>query len=92
MQAIWNGKVIAQSDETVVVESNHYFPRSSLADECFSQSNKSTHCPWKGDATYLSVTVEGEVNTDAAWFYASPKDAAKEIAGMVSFWRGVKVS
>jgi uncharacterized protein (DUF427 family) len=84
MQAIWNGKVIAQSDETVVVESNHYFPRSSLADECFSQSNKSTHCPWKGDATYLSVTV--------AWFYASPKDAAKEIAGMVSFWRGVKVS
>ena len=92
MQAVWNGKIIAQSNETVVVDSNHYFPRSALAEEFFLQSSKTTHCPWKGDASYLSVTVDGEVNADAAWYYPSPKEAAQQISGMVAFWRGVEVS
>lgn len=91
MQAIWNGKVIAQSDETVIVESNHYFPRSTLSEEYFSASTKSTHCPWKGDSSYLSITVDGEINADAAWYYPTPKDAAQNITGMVAFWRGVEV-
>ena len=92
MKAIWNGKVVAESDDTVVVESNHYFPRESLVAEYFSASDKSTHCPCKGDASYLSLSVEGKSNPDAAWFYAKPKEKAQEIAGRVAFWRGVEVS
>tara|TARA_R110002110_G_scaffold66978_1_gene183094 strand:+ start:194807 stop:195088 length:282 start_codon:yes stop_codon:yes gene_type:complete len=91
MKAIWNGQVVAQSDDTVVVESNHYFPRESLVSDYFTASSKSTHCPWKGDANYLSITVDERTNEDAAWFYATPKDAAKNIAGRVAFWRGVEV-
>lgn len=92
MKAIWNGAVVAQSDDTVIVESNHYFPRESIVDEYFSDSSTSTHCPWKGEASYLSITVNGETNQDAAWYYPVPKDAAKNIAGRVAFWRGVQVT
>ena len=92
MKAIWKGQVIAESDDTVVVESNHYFPRDSIRSEFFIASDKSTHCPWKGDASYLSVQVGDETNADAAWYYATPKEAAKDITGRVAFWRGVEVT
>ena len=92
MRARWNGKVIAESDDTVVVESNHYFPRESIAEEHFEPSDTSSHCPWKGEASYFSLNVDGETNPDAAWYYPEPKDAAREIKGMVAFWRGVEVS
>ncbi|MDB4261540.1 DUF427 domain-containing protein [bacterium] len=92
MKAMWKGQVLAESSDTVVVESNHYFPRDSLVEDYFTQSDKTTHCPWKGDASYLSVQVEGDVNPDAAWYYPQPKDAAQEIAGRVAFWRGVVVT
>lgn len=91
MKAIWNGKVIAQSDETVIVESNHYFPRSSIVDEYFSGSSKTTHCPWKGDSNYFNIEVDGSSNLNGAWSYLEPKEAAKEIANMVAFWNGVEV-
>lgn len=91
MKAIWNDTVLAESDSTVVVENNHYFPRESLNAEFFTQSSKTTHCPWKGDASYLSVLVDGQTNADAAWYYASPSAAAAEIKDRVAFWRGVKV-
>jgi len=92
MKAIWNNKVIAESDATVIVESNHYFPRDSIIDKYFSESNKTSYCPWKGNAKYFSITVDGEINRDAAWYYPEPKDKAREIAGKVAFWRGVTVS
>ncbi len=92
MKAIWNGRVIAESDATVVVESNHYFPRASIYGEYFEESSTTTHCPWKGDAQYFSVVVDGEKNLDAAWHYPDPKPAAKEISGRIAFWRGVEVT
>jgi uncharacterized protein (DUF427 family) len=92
MKAIWNGTVVAQSDDTVVVESNHYFPREAIVGEYFTDSTKLTHCPWKGDASYLSITVGEDTNPDAAWFYATPKDAAKNIEGRVAFRREVLVT
>ncbi|MCX2982005.1 DUF427 domain-containing protein [Halieaceae bacterium IMCC14734] len=92
MKAVWNGTVLAQSDATVVVESNHYFPRDSIVKEYFQESSKTTHCPWKGDANYYSITVDGKTNTDAAWHYDTPKDGASEIAGMVAFYGSVEVS
>ena len=92
MKAIWKGQILAESDETVVVESNHYFPSSSLNMEYFKQSDTKTHCFWKGEASYYSIVVDGEVNKDAAWYYPSPKEAAKEITGRVAFWRGVEVT
>jgi uncharacterized protein (DUF427 family) len=91
MKAIWNGKVLAESDETVVVEGNHYFPRESVKEEFFEESATHTTCPWKGEASYFNVVADGRVNKDAAWFYPEPKDAAKEIRGRVAFWKGVKV-
>jgi uncharacterized protein (DUF427 family) len=91
MRAIWNGKTIAQSDDTVVVEGNHYFPRASLVEGCFVDSDTHTVCGWKGTASYLSVVVDGKTNTDAAWYYPQPKPAAAQIAGRVAFWRGVSV-
>tara|TARA_B100000609_G_C16995174_1_gene320734 strand:- start:56 stop:349 length:294 start_codon:yes stop_codon:yes gene_type:complete len=91
MRAIWNDTVIAASDDTVVVEGNHYFPRDSLTEDCFTPSTHHTVCPWKGTASYLNVVVDGAVNENAAWFYPTPKDAAAEIAGRVAFWRGVQV-
>ena len=92
MKATWNGQVIAESDDTVVVESNHYFPSNTLVEKFFEKSQTTTHCPWKGDASYFSINVDSEKNADAAWYYPSPKDAAKNITGMVAFWRGVEVS
>lgn len=91
MKAIWNGTVVAESDDTVVVEGNHYFPEGALRREYFTFSNHKTTCPWKGQASYLSLLVDGEMNADAAWFYADPKPEAEEIHGRVAFWKGVKV-
>lgn len=91
MRASWKGAVLAESDETVVVEGNQYFPSDSINREHFRESETHTVCPWKGTASYYDVVVGGEVNKDAAWFYPEPKDAAKEIKDRVAFWRGVKV-
>ncbi|MCJ8165249.1 DUF427 domain-containing protein [Pontibacter sp. E15-1] len=91
MKAIWNETVVAESSETIVIEGNHYFPPHALNKAHFEESNKQTHCPWKGEASYYHVTVQGEVNQDAAWYYPSPKDAASEIKDHVAFWKGVKV-
>ncbi|HEX6222712.1 MAG TPA: DUF427 domain-containing protein [Acidimicrobiia bacterium] len=90
-KAIWNGKVLAESDETVIVEGNHYFPPESVNKEYFSGSDKNTRCFWKGTASYYDVEVDGEVNQDAAWYYPTPSDAAAEIKDYVAFWRGVRV-
>lgn len=92
VQASWNGQVIADSDDTVVVEGNHYFPPESIRMEFFMPSVTTTNCPWKGVASYYTVTVDGKENKDAAWYYKTPKDAAKQIAGRVAFWKGVKVT
>jgi uncharacterized protein (DUF427 family) len=91
MRAIWNGQVIAESDETIVVEGNHYFPAGAVKQEFFSHSPTHTTCPWKGIASYYTIEVDGQTNKDAAWYYPTPKDAAKQIAGYVAFWRGVQV-
>lgn len=91
MKAIWNNQIIAESDETVVVEGNQYFPPSSINSEYFKPSQTHTTCPWKGKASYYSLEVNGESNKDAAWFYPEPKPAAREIQGYVAFWKGVKV-
>ncbi|MFI8481311.1 DUF427 domain-containing protein [Pseudomonas sp. NPDC078700] len=92
MQAIWNNTVIAQSDATVVVEGNHYFPADSIVSQYFKPSDHSSHCPWKGQAQYYSLEVEGKHNADAAWYYPEPKDAAAKIRGYVAFWKGVSIS
>ncbi len=92
MRAEWNGAVLAESDDTVVVEGNHYFPRESLVDGRFSPSEKTSFCPWKGAASYFDVTVDDDVNPAAAWYYPEPKRAAAEIHDRVAFWRGVTVS
>lgn len=91
MKAIWNGAVIAQSDTTEVVEGNHYFPESSLNREFITFSNHHTMCSWKGQASYYSLLVNGEMNTDAAWYYPNPKPEADNIKGHVAFWKGVKI-
>ncbi len=92
MRATWNGAVIAESDDTVVVEGNHYFPLESVDPAVLRDSSLTTVCPWKGIASYYSLEVHGQVNRDAAWFYASPKDAAKQIHGRVAFWKGVQIT
>lgn len=91
MKAIWNGTVLAESDQTVVVEGNHYFPPDSLNRDFFVGSTTHTTCPWKGEASYFSVVVDGQENTDAAWTYPNPSAAAQEIKDHVAFWRGVTV-
>ena len=92
MKATWNGAVLAESEQTLVVEGNHYFPVDSLNKELFVDSATHSNCPWKGVASYFSVVVDGKTNADAAWYYPEPKDAAKQIKGHVAFWKGVKVS
>jgi len=92
MQATWNGAVIAQSYDTVVVEGNHYFPESSLNRDYITFSNHKTTCAWKGQASYYSLIVNGELNADAAWYYADPKPEAEAVKGRVAFWKGVKVA
>ena len=91
VQAIWHDTVIAESDETVVVEGNHYFPPSSVKTEFFTPVDTTTVCPWKGTASYYDVVVDGDTNAGAAWYYPAPKDAAAEIKDHVAFWKGVTV-
>jgi uncharacterized protein (DUF427 family) len=91
MRAIWHDTVLAQSDDTVVVEGNHYFPAASLRTDHFRPSDRHSTCPWKGEASYYDVVVGGAVNPAAAWYYPEPKPAAREIAGRVAFWQGVEV-
>ncbi|MEO5608947.1 MAG: DUF427 domain-containing protein [Ornithinibacter sp.] len=91
MRAIWNDKVIAESDATVVVEGNHYFPLASVDQEVLRPSSTQSVCPWKGTASYWSLEVDGQSNTDAAWVYREPKDAAAQIKDHVAFWKGVTV-
>lgn len=90
-KAIWNGVVLAESDETIVVEGNHYFPPDSVNWEHFEDSDAHTVCPWKGVASYYNVKEDGNVNKNAAWYYPDPKPAAEEIKDYVAFWRGVRV-
>ena len=90
-QAIWNGAVLAESDQTRVVEGNHYFPRDAIKAEYLQPSETHTICPWKGLASYYDVVVDGKVNRDAAWFYPEPKQAAQEIQDYIAFWHGVQV-
>ena len=91
MKAIWNDAVVAESDETIVIEGNHYFPPESVDMTFFEDSGTHTVCPWKGTASYRTVVVDGQRNADAAWYYPEPKDAAAEIAGYFAFWKGVTV-
>ena len=91
MRAVWRDAVLAESDDTVVVEGNHYFPPDSIRGEYFRPSDTHSTCPWKGVASYYDVVVGGEVNRDAAWYYPEPKEAAKHVEGHVAFWKGVKV-
>ena len=91
MKAIWNNEVIAESNETIVVEGNHYFPPSSINKDFIKESDTHSVCPWKGTASYYSLTVNGEENADAAWFYPETSDLAKNIKGYVAFWKGVKI-
>jgi len=91
MKAIWNDTILADSDDTVVVEGNHYFPADSLNRALFKDSAKQTTCGWKGVASYYSLEVDGQSNPDAAWYYPEPKPAADNIQGRVAFWRGVKI-
>ncbi len=90
-RAIWNGTVLAESTECEVVEGNQYFPPTAINQAYFQPSNTHTVCGWKGTASYYDIVVDGKVNKDAAWYYPEPKDAAKNIAGYVAFWRGVTV-
>ncbi len=92
MKAIWNNQVLASSDQTVVVEGNHYFPSTALNQEFFQACAKQTTCPWKGVAHYYDVAVDGQVNEAAAWFYPNPKPQALQIADRVAFWKGVSVT
>ena len=91
MKAIWNGEVIAESDDTVVVEGNHYFPHDSIKKEFYKETNTHTTCPWKGVASYYSLEVNGSENQDAAWFYPETSELAKGIKNRVAFWKGVQV-
>lgn len=91
MKAIWNGTIVAESDATVVVEGNHYFPPDAIARRFFRESDTHTTCSWKGVASYYDLVVDGAVNRDAAWTYPEPKAAAQQIAHHVAFWRGVEI-
>ncbi|GMQ25104.1 DUF427 domain-containing protein [Algoriphagus sp. oki45] len=91
MKASWNGKVIAESDQTLVIEGNHYFPPNSVNKEYLKASDTHTVCPWKGTASYYSIKVDGKTNPDAAWYYPEPKPAAFPIKGYLAFWKGVEV-
>ncbi len=92
MKAIWNGVVVAESEQTIIIEGNHYFPPESIKRECFRKSDHQSRCLWKGIANYYDVVVGDAVNENAAWYYPEPKSAAKEIEGYIAFWKGVKVT
>ncbi len=91
MKAIWNNTVIAESNETVIIEGNHYFPPDSVNNDFLIKSDTHTTCPWKGEASYYSVKVNEKMNRDAAWFYPQPFDAAKQIKNYIAFWKGVEI-
>ena len=91
MKAIWNDKVIAESEDTIVVEGNHYFPALAIKKEFFKESDTHSTCPWKGLASYYSLHVDGKENKDAAWYYPETSELAKNIKGYVAFWKGVKL-
>lgn len=91
-KATWNGVTLAESDATIVVENNHYFPSDSINKEYFIDSDTHTNCSWKGLCSYYSIKVGDSLNKDAAWYYPSPKEAAKNIAGYIAFWKGVSVN
>ncbi|MGY6543193.1 DUF427 domain-containing protein [Arthrospiribacter ruber] len=91
MKAIWNNQVIAESDKTIQIEGNHYFPHDKIYRNFFRKSDTHTTCPWKGEASYYHIEVNAELNKDAAWYYPNTKPAAKEIENFVAFWRGVEV-
>ncbi|MCB8944972.1 MAG: DUF427 domain-containing protein [Ardenticatenaceae bacterium] len=90
-KAIWNGVILAESNQTKLVEGNHYFPPESINKEYFQPNDSTTICPWKGTANYYDIIVDGKTNTGGAWYYASPKPAARQIKDHVAFWRGVRV-
>lgn len=92
MKAIWNQAVLAESDDTVVVENNHYFPAESINKDYLRPSDTRSTCPWKGVASYYSAEVDGKKNKDAAWYYPEPSEAARKIKGMIAFWKGVEVT
>lgn len=91
MKAVWNDKVIAQSNDTVIVEGNHYFPPESIRKDYFKPNNHTTVCPWKGTAQYYDIEVDGKTNSNAAWYYPEPKEKAENIKDHVAFWKGVEV-
>jgi uncharacterized protein (DUF427 family) len=90
-KAIWNGKVLAESNDTIVIEGNHYFPPESINRDYFQDSGTHTTCPWKGKASYYNIVDNGDTNKDAAWYYPNPSNMASEIKDYVAFWRGVNV-
>ncbi|WP_259065004.1 DUF427 domain-containing protein [Mucilaginibacter sp. X4EP1] len=92
MKAIWNNQVIAESDDTIVVENNHYFPPQSVKAEFLKSSPVHTTCVWKGVASYYNLEVDGKENQDAAWYYPEPKPAAENITGHIAFWKGVQIT
>ena len=92
MRATWNGVVLAESDETLEIEGNHYFPPAAVKTDYLAPSDTQTHCGWKGDARYYHLKVNGETNHDAAWYYPAPLEAARQMTGYVAFWKGVEVS
>jgi uncharacterized protein (DUF427 family) len=92
MKAIWKGVTLAESDKTIVVEGNHYFPPDSIEKKYFKESTTHTTCPWKGLASYYNIEIDGNINQDAAWYYPRPKDAAQNIQNYVAFWKGVEVA
>ena len=91
MKAVWNNTVIAESDSTLVIEGNHYFPPDSIKKEFFDESSTNTRCGWKGTASYYSIKIDGKLNKDCAWYYPEPSDAATKIKGYIAFWKGVEV-
>ncbi len=92
MKAIWNGKIIAESNETIKVENNYYFPENSVNKEFLRNSETHTICPWKGNASYFNIEINGTTNTDAAWYYPDPKPAAKDLKNYVAFWKGIEIT
>jgi len=92
MKAIWNNEVIAESDQTIIVENNHYFPQDSVKTDLLKTTDTHTTCPWKGVASYYTIEVNGQQNKDAAWYYPEPKLAASQIKNYVAFWKGVQVT
>ncbi|PWJ40753.1 DUF427 domain-containing protein [Sediminitomix flava] len=91
MKAYWNSKLLAESDKTIIIENNHYFPPESLNKEFFQDNSTHSTCPWKGQASYFDVVVDGKINKDAAWYYPEPSELAKNIKNYVAFWKGVEV-